>query len=433
MSTTKQYHQKSALNWTLKLLLVVLIGTSTSLLSIGTLFSQTIEVKNGDDLKTAIQNAEAGDSIRVYPGLYKAHEIIVDKPLVLTGIDFPVVDAEEKGDVFIVAAESVTIQGFEIINTGFSSMNDHSAIKVLDSKKLLVKNNRIINTYFGVHVSNSSSIVVRDCYFEAFEKRSHRTGNGIHLWKSDTALIIDNYITGHRDGIYLEFATEVETSGNVVEYNNRYGLHFMFSHDNSYYNNVFRKNDAGVAVMYTRNVVMKYNLFEENMGSGSYGLLLKDISNSTMKYNRVINNSIGIYMDGSNNNTIEKNLFRRNGYAIQLPASNDGNLLRRNNFIGNTFDISTSGRMASNTLQENYWDKYEGYDLDRDGYGDVPYRPVSLYSTVVDRIPSAIILWRSFMVTTLDRAERVLPAITPENLKDDKPKMRPHDIDFKSK
>ena len=36
----------------------------------------------------------------------------------------------------------------------------------------------------------------------------------------------------------------------------------MFSDGNIYTHNTFRKNGAGVAVMYTRNIVMEHNTFE---------------------------------------------------------------------------------------------------------------------------------------------------------------------------
>jgi len=386
----------------------------------------------GESIQASIDQALPGDTIFISEGEYFEKEIIIQKPLIVIGSNFPKIDGMNSGDIFLIAADSVRIEGLELINTGYATQNDNAAVKVFDSRYLKVVNNRIINTFFGIHISNSENMVILDNFLEAFETRSHRTGNGIHLWKSDTALISGNYIKGHRDGIYLEFVTMTENRNNKVEYNHRYGLHFMFSHDNSYYHNLFRSNEAGVAVMYTRNVIMKYNIFEKSLGSGSYGVLLKDISNSVMKYNIIRDNTIGIYMDGSNNNEISYNEFRRNGWGIKLLASNDGNHLSGNNFIGNTFDISTNGRLVTNTLEGNFWDKYEGYDLDRDGYGDVPYRPISLYSTIVERIPSAIILWRSFMVTMMDRAERIVPAITPENMKDTKPKMRPNDINFKS-
>jgi nitrous oxidase accessory protein len=77
-----------------------------------------------------------------------------------------------------------------------------------------------------------------------------------------------------------------------------------------------------------------------------------------------------------------------------------------------------------NTFNGNYWDKYEGYDLDRNGTGDVPYRPVSLYSMIAERNPTTMMLFRSFMVSLLDKSEKIIPGITPESLKDDRPLMK---------
>lgn len=100
-------------------------------------------------------------------------------------------------------------------------------------------------------------------------------------------------------------------------------------------------------------------------------------------------------------------------------------MIRSNNFFGNSFDVSTNGSLVLNTFNGNYWDKYEGYDLDRDGIGDVPYRPVRLYAVVVERMPHALMLMRSFMVYLMDKAEKIIPSLTPEQLMDEKPVMRP--------
>ncbi|HWA05796.1 MAG TPA: nitrous oxide reductase family maturation protein NosD, partial [Ignavibacteria bacterium] len=71
----------------------------------------------------------------------------------------------------------------------------------------------------------------------------------------------------------------------------------------------------------------------------------------------------------------------------------------------------------------NYWDKYKGYDLDKNGTGDVPYRPVSLFSKIVEETPEAVFLLRSFVADLLDMAERVVPVFTPESLIDETPRM----------
>jgi nitrous oxidase accessory protein len=86
--------------------------------------------------------------------------------------------------------------------------------------------------------------------------------------------------------------------------------------------------------------------------------------------------------------------------------------------------VATNGSLMLNKFYNNYWDKYEGYDLDKNGIGDVPYHPLSMYSMVVEQNPNSIILLRSFMVSLLDKAEKAIPSITPEQLIDGKPLMR---------
>ena len=172
---------------------------------------------------------------------------------------------------------------------------------------------------------------------------------------------------------------------------------------------------------------MYNNTFEQNWGSDSYGMLLKDIRDSEVIGNAFIRNTIGIHLEGVSRTIFDKNNFFENGYAIRLQASCDDNTCRRNKFSSNTFDLATNGTMVLNTLEANYWDKYQGYDLNKDGIGDIPFRPVNLYAMIVERIPSAVLLWRSFLVSLIDRAEKVLPVATPESLKDNSPTMKPYD------
>ena len=88
--------------------------------------------------------------------------------------------------------------------------------------------------------------------------------------------------------------------------------------------------------------------------------------------------------------------------------------------------MATNGSLVLNKFYNNYWDKYEGYDMNKDGFGDVPYHPVSMYSMIVEQNPSSLMLLRSFMVSLLDKAEKAIPSLTPENLVDNKPMMKPN-------
>ena len=390
--------------------------------------AKTIVVGPAESIKTvrqALVVAAHYDTILVRRGLYRERNLLVDKPLVIRGENFPVIDGQMKGELFTVRASNVTIQGFDLRNVGMTSTIDWAAVKVLEARHVRVIGNRIRNAYFSVYFSDSDHCLVRLNDIKGNPHEEQTTGNGVHAWKCDSIRVENNRISGHRDGIYFEFVTHSTVQRNRSFGNIRYGLHFMFSHENSYFYNTFQHNGAGVAVMYTRKVIMRHNIFENNWGSAAYGMLLKDISDSKIEDNIFRRNTIGIHMEGTSRIMTQRNLFIDNGWGMRIQASCNDNTFTRNTFQSNTFDVATNGQTVLNTFDRNYWDKYEGYDLNRDGTGDVPFHPVSLYSMIIEKMPYGVVLLHSFMVTLLDRAEKVMPSLTPEALVDAKPSMKP--------
>lgn len=383
------------------------------------------EGKPYGSIRQALATAHVGDTIRVFPGRYAEGNLVIDKALTLLGVDFPVLDGEHQYELLTVTASDVHIEGFELRNSGQLSTVDVAGIKVLSADRVFVACNRLRDCNFGIYLSNSNDCKVMYNDVQGIIKEEQNCGNGVHLWKCSRALIANNYLSGNRDGIYFEFVTDSEIKENTSHYNLRYGLHFMFSHNDHYHHNRFYRNGAGVAVMYSRQVRMTENEFSYNWGSSAYGILLKDISDSHIWRNRFEHNSAGVYMEGASRIVLEENTFRENGWALRVQASCDANVVKRNNFFGNSFDVSTNGHLVLNSFLENYWDRYEGYDLNRDGTGDVPFRPVSLYAIVVERMPFGLILTRSLMVYLMDKAEKIIPSLTPEQLMDEKPAMTP--------
>lgn len=394
-------------------------------------FAHTIRIGARETIHTikeGIALATSGDTILLKSGIYREGNIIVEKSITILGEDFPILDGENKYEIFSVHGNHITIQGLKLINTGISSMTDIGAIKVQNSNNIHIVGNIFDNAFFGIHFSNSSESWIEGNKLESEGERNHQAGNGIHLWKCQNMTISNNHIKGHRDGIYLEFVIDSFIRENYSEQNIRYGLHFMFSHRDEYFNNTFINNGAGVAVMFSKNVIMTENIFEHNWGTASYGLLLKEIQDSKVENNRFFKNTVGIHLEGVSRIHFNANTFSENGYAVRLQASCDDNVFERNEFQRNTFDLVTNGSLVLNTINGNYWDKYEGYDLDKDGIGDVPFHPVSMYSMIVERVPPAVLLWRSFLVFLIDRAENAMPAVTPENLRDNSPYMKSDDL-----
>lgn len=380
--------------------------------------------RNIVSVAAAVKLAKAGDTILVDAGAYFEKNLIVNKKLVLKGKGYPVLNGEKKYEVISIKADGVVIDGFKIVHSGVSSIEDMGGIKIYDSRDVVIQNNILEDTFFGIYTQYGKNCTIQNNRLTAFSLEEQQSGNGIHCWKSDSMHISGNTVSGHRDGIYFEFVTHSVITRNYSFKNIRYGLHFMFSHNDSYLSNRFVNNGAGVAVMYSHGVKMYSNLFEENWGDAAYGLLLKEISDSYIEGNTFVKNTSGIYMEGASRIHMYKNLFKNNGWSMKIQASCMDIEVTRNNFIGNTFDVSTNGSLVLNTFNNNYWDKYDGYDLNKDQIGDVPYRPVSMYSMIVEKNPPAMLLFRSFITSLLDKTEKVLPSLTPEGLKDSRPMMK---------
>lgn len=375
-------------------------------------------------LTEANKLAKDGDTIFLHKGNYKENTITITKSIYLIGIDQPVLDGQGKNEIMVISGKNILVKGIHFVNAGYSSLNDYAAIKIIDASGILVDQNTITNASFAIHISNSTNCYIRRNRIAGTNKSEHFSGNGIHLWKCTQMKIDNNIISGHRDGIYLEFVSQSSIRNNYSEKNIRYGLHFMFSHENSYIDNRFLNNGAGVAVMYSKKVTMTGNHFEQNWGASAYGILLKDITDSYVNQNTFYKNTMAIHMEGSSRIEISRNVFKENGWAIKVQSSCDDNVFHHNNFYGNSFDLATNGTMMLNRFYNNYWDKYDGYDLNRDGIGDVPYHPLSMYSMIVEENPNALILFRSFAMQLLDKAERAIPSLTPDDLVDKLPLMK---------
>tara|TARA_R110002074_G_scaffold696_5_gene4029 strand:- start:185930 stop:187087 length:1158 start_codon:yes stop_codon:yes gene_type:complete len=375
-------------------------------------------------VKDAIEIASENDTILIKKGTYKEYNINVNKPLTIIGENYPVIDGELKGEIIRITADNVTLDGLFIINVGTSYTEDFSAVRVVKSKNFVIKNLVLEKLFFGIYIEKSSYGKIFHNKIIGDAKEEFNSGNGIQLWYSHHIKVDKNIITHVRDGIYLEFADHCSITNNTSTDNVRYGLHFMFSNDDIYEKNSFQNNGAGVAVMFSKRIEMYNNIFQGNWGTASYGLLLKEINDSKIKGNLFKENTTGINIEGSNRVTYSFNTFEKNGWAIKSRGACYTNIFSDNNFLYNTFDLSYNSKLNDNKFENNHWSDYSGYDLDKDGIGDVPHKPVKLFSYVANRTPEAIILLRSLFIDIIDFSEKVSPVFTPNNLEDISPKMK---------
>lgn len=397
------------------------------LLWAGIAHAGVIKVGTGGDVRTikeAIERARPHDTLFIREGTYLEYDIRITKPLTILGENHPVVDGEFQGEIFTVGADSVTIDGLLIRGVQKSFTKDYAAVRVTRSRNFLLQNLILENIFWGIYLQKSSRGTVRNNEIRGDAVSETGAGNGIHLWHCQNVLIEKNDIRQMRDGIYFEFVDSSMVSENHSHHNVRYGLHFMFSNHDTYQNNVFEYNGAGVAVMFSKFIDMYHNTFRHNWGTASYGLLLKEINDAEIEGNIFEKNTIGVNVEGTNRISYRGNDFVENGWAVKVRGASYTNVFTGNNFLYNSFDLSFNTRLNDNSFDGNYWSAYTGYDLDKDGVGDVPFRPVNLFSYVVNRAPETIVLLRSLFMDIIDFSEKVSPVFTPDNLMDSSPLMK---------
>lgn len=375
-------------------------------------------------IREAIEQANPSDDILIRSGVYREHGLIIDRALNLTGETGTVIDGEKVGTILEIRADNVSVTGLTLVNVGKSYTKEYAAILVHRSDGFVIEGNTLRDVFFGILVEKSHRGVIIENNVSSQAVDEAGSGNGIHMWHCSEIEVRGNVVRNLRDGIYLEFVSKSEISDNLSRDNIRYGLHFMFSNENTYHHNIFRANGAGVAVMFSRDVTMRENVFEMNWGSASYGLLLKEIYDAEVIDNTFHQNTIGVNIDGSTRINYHGNTFSRNGWAVKVIGACYENDFAGNDFLQNAFDISYQGKLNDNRFAGNYWSDYAGYDLDRDGIGDVPYRPVKLFSYIVNNTPETLVLLRSLFVDIINFSEKVSPAFTPDNLIDQRPLMR---------
>ncbi|MFO7610778.1 MAG: nitrous oxide reductase family maturation protein NosD [Candidatus Krumholzibacteriia bacterium] len=381
-------------------------------------------------LQELVAAAAPGDTLRLPAGVF-AGQLTVDRPLVLLGTPATVLDGEGRGTVVVVKAPGTVLRGFTVQGSGYDLLLDDTAVLLDEADDVLVEGLVILDTNHGVYVRNARLPVIRGCRLVGrrgtVDEENH--GNGIHIWHAVGARIEDNDVAAHRDGIYLSFADSATVTGNVFHGQDRFGLHSMYSQRNVITRNLFTANTAGTALMFSNRMLMEGNLFAHNRGHRTYGLLLRDCSDSRFVHNRLIDNTVGLFLDGSNRNLFEQNTISESGWGLIAYSSSEENVFTRNNFLDNDYQVSLDMRRTRNRLHQdgvgNHWSDARPYDLDGDGLGDVPHQPVGFFAFVSKQFPDLTVFAGSPAVVALDLAQRSLPALQLTELADPHPLPRP--------
>ncbi|RKY94015.1 MAG: hypothetical protein DRQ06_05855 [Candidatus Hydrothermota bacterium] len=261
---------------------------------------------NYDSIQKAIDNANKGDTIEIFPGTYQGN-IVIDKSLTIKGVDkeTTILVGSGSGNIIEILADNVTLQNLTIKNA------------TLDSTS-------VNQTLTGVYVKSNSSMIT-DCVVM-------NCNVGIILKNSTNHTLKNLVVTNNNGGIDVFNVTSSRITFSEVS-NNKvlWGLSIRKTQGTVVNNCNISFNYVGVGVSQSSDNRFTRNIISKNFDIGLY--IVRDAEGICCKNNRIFeNNFIG----------------------------NQG-LNAKDNCDDNLWD---------NEILGNYWDDYDGVDEDGDGIGD---------------------------------------------------------------
>jgi nitrous oxidase accessory protein len=183
--------------------------------------------------------------------------------------------------------------------------------------------------------------------------------------------------------------------------------------------------------MYSRRVTLEHNRLLRAGGAAGIGLGVKEAGDLLVRGNTFVANTTGIFVDTNAGDPAERNRFVGNELRFHERALLFHGAVERNEFRGNRFrdnrvsvEVEGRGDARAALWQGNAWDDYAGYDLDRDGVGDIPHQPSSLANDWIARIPALAFFRGSIALGAIEWLGRALPLFeTPPVLVDPEPRL----------
>ncbi|OHC73162.1 MAG: copper ABC transporter substrate-binding protein [Rhodocyclales bacterium RIFCSPLOWO2_02_FULL_63_24] len=378
-------------------------------------------------LQPLIDATPAGGTLRLAPGAY-AGPATISRPLTLEGGHQAVIVGDGKSTVLSVAANGVTLRGLRITGSGDSHDRIDAGI-LLEGDDHLVEDNEIDDVLFGIHLKRVNRSRVSANRVSGKPLALGLRGDAIRLWYSQHNVIEGNRFAQARD---LTFANSADNRivGNQFS-DGRYGMHVIFSPRLLVENNRLSDTGTGIIVLYSPDLVLRGNRVAHALTDGGGGIVFKESNDALVENNEVLHCSVGLRVDAPPASvgrlTVRNNRFAHNIVGLFFYGEEGGHRFFDNRFENNlnTVAISAPGAGSANVWRGNYWDDYQGFDRNGDGFGDMPHEVHLFADRIWMETPLATFFRNSPVLEMLDFLERLAPFSTPHRvLQDPRPRMQ---------
>lgn len=389
----------------------------------------TLTVRPGDDLAAAVRAAQPGDTVQVQRGQYRAN-LLIDKPLTLRGLDRPTLSGGNQGDTIRVTAPDVVIEGLIVRDSGDDLKAQNAGIYLYPgAHRAVVRHCDLTYNLFGLWIEKADDVrIEHNVITGKREYASPQRGNGVQLYNTKGAQILNNDISFVRDALYVDVSHHAVFKGNRLHHS-LYGTHYMNSYYNLWEDNDTYYNRGGLALMEVRDQVVRGN---RAWGNSDHGIMLRTLQDSVIENNVVAGNIRGFFIYDVEYIKLNDNLIVDNTVGVHLSAGSKNNEVEGNDLIGNREQVRYVGARDERwgTQRGNHWSNYLGWDRDGDGMGDVPYEANDMVDRLTWRHPSVKLLLASPAVQALRLVGRQFPILRAPSVVDPHPRMQPGHKDW---
>ena len=383
--------------------------------------ARAAEIFAGGTIAEALATAHEGDTVIVPPGVHR-ERIVVDRAVRLVGQAGAVVDGSGAGTVVRIVAPGAALRGLAIRGSGASYTTEDAGIRIDHASDVAIVDVRIEDTLFGIFVAQGDRCRIEGSTIVGKDLPPVRRGDAIRLWYSSGCRLAGNRVERSRD-VIIWYSAGTVVEGNVVR-GSRYGLHYMYSNDNTFRGNRFEDDQVGAAIMYSRGIQLTENAFSFTSGEAAYGLLLKNADDVFVVGNRFVRNGTGLFFDDAPESKagrvdVRGNLIARNDVGVALQPLSRRIRFWENAFVGNRTQVQVLGAGSAEENvwavdgRGNYWSDAVVYDADGDGVSELPYRAERTYEALADRYPVLAFFDGAPGAEAIDLAARLFPIFAP--------------------
>ncbi len=389
------------------------------------LFFVLISSLYSNTLQETIDKSSPYSTLKLSSGVYLG-KITINKPITILGTsDNVIIKGNNTGQVVTINSSNVILKNLIITDSGNRMDNLDSAIVMTKVNNCEISNCKLLNSLYGIDMNMVQDSIIANNYITSKDNFISLKGDALKIWYSNNNIFRNNTIDNSRD-VTLTYSHNNKLIDNTFT-NNRFSTHIHLSNNNLIQNNIYKYNSVSIMNMASKGTKVISNQIKSSKGAAGIGVVLIGTKNFIFENNVLSYNAKGIYIDSQSKEKgmqryIRNNEISYNMEAIHFHQAIKNNVIVNNNIFDNIEDIvkDVSGTFdPKNKVEYNYWDRYAGFDKDKNNIGDTSHKVYQYADQLWHYNHNVKFFYASPIMTLMNFLANIAPFIEPSMLFED--------------